>query len=117
MGVTLSTISGHKAKQMNMPLFPANVIHLTQPLDVAIFEPMKKKWKGFMTCSVKTATIQVASRNNGILTYIPLNPDEVLKRMMDNGTSCECQFSANIPTTSKNVKKEKENRNIIEAKD
>lgn len=70
-----------------------------------------------MTCSVKTATIQVASRNNGILTYIPLNPDEVLKRMMDNGTSCECQFSANIPTTSKNVKKEKENRNIIEAKD
>ncbi|KAJ8968448.1 hypothetical protein NQ314_002294 [Rhamnusium bicolor] len=41
-----NVIAACKEKQMYMTPFPANATHLMQPLDVAVFGPMKRKWRG-----------------------------------------------------------------------
>ncbi|KAJ8970596.1 hypothetical protein NQ314_001130 [Rhamnusium bicolor] len=97
-----------KGKQIYMAPFPVNATHLMQLLDVAVFGPMKRKWREildrwrkesrFLGCLPKEQFPNLLSRLwNGISATVgqnlisgfkatglfPLNPQEVLKRIPD----------------------------------
>lgn len=104
--ITLEVIEECERLGIRFVLLPPNTTHLCQPLDVAYFAPLKKSWRkilndwkmrrkgpfqksDFPSLLQRTLEdINATSKKNIISGFkacgiIPLNPDEVLKRLPD----------------------------------
>lgn len=109
-----------KCEEMNINfvLLPPRATHLCQPLDVAVFRPMKIKWRKVLDqwkaknygplqksvfprllkstleeITTMGENLKSAFRATGIFPY---NPNEVLKRMPNDGSTTDSSSSANI---------------------